>query len=291
MPDELISALFQEIDVRAVCVTTRDLTRFAASLARLAPASGAFLAQGLSAVSLLAALQKDGSRVNLQIECDGPLRGMFCDGTSGGTVRGYVKNPNVQLSGDTGAFHWRPVLGNRGFVSVLRDLGGGEQYRSAVALEAFELGRDLEHYFTTSDQIASRLFLADPTHGGFDRSGGLLLQCLPNGDVSQLHAIADGIAQRGDWASVLASHAGNVSAALQELAPRDDLEVLARYRVAYGCGCSSDRVKRALLAMGRAELEDLLAKEGKAEATCQFCSERYEISGDEIRALLSDAGR
>ncbi len=59
------------------------------------------------------------------------------------------------MLGAEGAFHWRPLLGNHGYLSVVRDLGEGEIYRSSVELEAFELGRDLERYFAVSDQVES----------------------------------------------------------------------------------------------------------------------------------------
>jgi molecular chaperone Hsp33 len=79
------------------------------------------------------------------------------------------------------------------------------------------------------------------------------------------------------------------AALLKALFPRPDLEVMTRYPVRYACGCSKERVKRALLAMGREELTDLLEKEGQAEATCHFCTTRYVIPGDEIRELILSA--
>ena len=55
------------------------------------------------------------------------------------------------------------------------------------------------------------------------------------------------------------------------------------------CGCSRERVHRAFLALGRTELEDLLATEGQAEATCEFCTTRYVIPGHELRTLIAGA--
>jgi molecular chaperone Hsp33 len=65
-----------------------------------------------------------------------------------------------------------------------------------------------------------------------------------------------------------------------------DVEVTSRYPLAWHCPCSKERVVRALLTLGRSELEDMLRKEGKAEVTCHFCETRYEVSGEELRALL-----
>src|SRR5262249_7996945 len=158
MADELVSGLLKETDLRVVLVTASELARRARELHRSATASASLLAQGLTAGALLASLQKSDSRVNLQLECDGPLRGLFVDGETSGVLRGYAKNPLVSHVGNEGEYHWRPALGNKGFLSVLRDLGGGEYYRSAVELESFDLAKDLERYFAISDQLPTRVY-------------------------------------------------------------------------------------------------------------------------------------
>ena len=106
----------------------------------------------------MAALQKGQQRVNVQVECDGPLRGLFVDAGADGTVRGYVKNALFQLEAVEGEFKWRPALGNSGFLSVLRDVGS-EYYRSSVELKALSLASDLNYYFDTSEQVTTRLAL------------------------------------------------------------------------------------------------------------------------------------
>jgi len=242
---------------------------------------------------LVAALQKERTRLNLQLECDGPLRGLFVDASSSGEVRGYVKNPLVEHIGGEGEFRWRPVLGNSGFLSVLRDQGGGEYYRSSVQLGRFDLARDLEAFFAESEQIRTEVLLELVAEGEEPLSvvGGLLIQPLPGGDLESLAAHAQRLEAPGAFqAGLQAGARSGAAAAVKALFPGSDLEVLARYPVAFQCSCSRERVKNALLAMGRAELDDLLAKDGQAEVTCQFCSTRYTVTGEEIRKLL-EAGR
>jgi molecular chaperone Hsp33 len=291
MSDELVSGLLKGTDLRVVLALTTGLSRHARATHGTAPASAALLSQALTAAALMGALQKSDSRINLQVECDGPLRGLFVDGDSSGLVRGYVKNLHVEYVGGEGQYHWRPVLGNRGFLSVLRDLGGGEYYRSDVALEAFDLAADLERYFLQSDQLPSHLLLAQlPTGADGARESlgivaGLLVQPLPDADMEAFKAL--GARLRRDFDAALGAHAAaGASSVLRALLPEPDFEVMSRYPLRFGCSCSKDRVKRALLAMGREELQDLLEKEGQAEATCQFCTTRYVIPGDEIRGML-----
>ena len=79
-------------------------------------------------------------------------------------------------------------------------------------------------------------------------------------------------------------------ALLKALVAQPDLEVMSRYPVSFTCSCSKERVKRALMTLGEAELEDILAKEGKAEADCHFCTMHYVITGEEIRGLIGELG-
>lgn len=292
MADELVSGLLKETDLRVVLVTATGLARRARELHRSEAASAALMAQGLTAGALLASLQKSDSRINLQLECDGPLRGLFVDGDTAGVLRGYAKNPLVSHLGAEGQYHWRPALGNKGFLSVLRDLGGGEYYRSSVELERFDLAKDLERYFSISDQLPTRVYLTvlpgqgDGAPEPLGTVAGMLLQPLPDGDQEAFRALGDRLAT--DLESALRAQAGQGAVSLlKTLVPQADLEVMSRYPVSFTCSCSKDRVKRALLSMGREELEDILAKEGQAEADCHFCTTHYVVSGDEIRELLA----
>ena len=288
MADELVSGLLKESDLRVVLVTASELARRARELHRSAPGSASLMAQGLTAGALMGSLQKSDARINLQLECDGPLRGMFVDADSTGVLRGYVKNPLVSHLGDEGAYHWRPALGNKGFLSVLRDLGGGEYYRSSVELESFDLARDLERYFTISDQVPTRVYLTVLPGDGepLGRVAGLLLQPLPDADPAAFEALGERLAR--DFEPTVREHAAHgTTALLKALVPQADLEVMSRYPVSFTCGCSQERVKRALVSLGRAELEDILVKEGQAEADCHFCTTHYVVTGEEIREILA----
>ncbi|WP_224361314.1 Hsp33 family molecular chaperone HslO [Hyalangium versicolor] len=297
MADELVSGLLKDVDVRVVLALTSELSRQARATHKSESASAALLAQALTSAALMGSMQKGEARINLQLECDGPLRGLFVDGDTSGLVRGYTKNPHVAHVGAEGEYRWRPVFGNKGYISVLRDIGEGEYYRSSVELERFVFEEDLERYFIISDQVATQLKLeqvALSKEGGTEPLGivaGLLLQPLPNGDREAFQALGRQLKQ--ELRGALQAHAAEGAAAvLKALLPgRSDLEIMSRYPLRFGCTCSRDRVKSALLAMGREELTDLLEKDGKAEATCQFCTTHYVIPGEEIRELLAAAAK
>jgi molecular chaperone Hsp33 len=215
MADELVSGLLKDVDVRVVLALTSELSRQARATHKSEPASAALLSQGLTAAALIAALQKGDARINLQLECDGPLRGLFVDGDISGLVRGYTKNPHVAHVGAEGEYRWRPVFGNKGYISVLRDIGEGEYYRSSVELERFDFAEDLERYFTLSDQVATQLKLEQlpvVVNGASEPLGivaGVLLQPLPDGDRDAFQAL--GLQVKQHFREALQAHAAGAS--------------------------------------------------------------------------------
>jgi molecular chaperone Hsp33 len=266
MSDGLVRGVLPGADLRwAVCLTA-GLKREAQERHGLSGPAAELLGEAIAASSLLAALEKGGTRINLQLECDGPLRGLFVDASAEGGVRGYVKN--VELAGLAAA------LGKGGYLSVLRDLGRGEHYRSSVELAAMQIAPDLERYFAVSDQVPTRVALTN--------DGGVLLQCLPGADPSELERLAAPLAPKLEGA--LAS--GSAATAARGLFGEEPFDVLATYPLAWRCTCSKDRVLRALATLGAEELLDMIAKEGKAAAKCQFCGRAYEVTGDELKTLL-----
>ena len=255
MSDELFSALLSGSGLRVVVALTTLVSREARRLHSAEAGSAALLAETLTGVSLLAALQKEKARVSLQLECDGPVRGLFVD-ADGGSLRGYVKKPGLAVLGAEGAFHWRPLLGNHGYLSVVRDLGEGEFYRSSVELEAFELGRDLERYFAVSDQVETVARIRTVPAGGevLGAVGGILVQKLPDGDGAALLETGRRLTPESlDCALLEANGFGPGPAPLalpgrrarrpDQAAPRVPVRMLARARAPGPAGARSGRAR------------------------------------------------
>lgn len=283
MTDRLCRGLVASRGLRAVFVRIGDTARMARALHGLAPTSARLFAQALAAGALLGGLQKEKGRVNLQLECDGPLGGLFVDADADGNVRGYVRQPAVAFAGDPerGA---RAALGGSGYLSVLRDLGDGQFYRSSVELQAFDLAADLRRWFEASEQVATALDLAVAARDGepLGEVVGLLVQRLPDGDpaaIEQARArIAAGAVRRAAAAGLGAQEA------IREVAG-DGFDLLADLEIAYRCMCSHARARAAVAALGVEGVAEVLAKEREAVITCEFCRARYVVSEPELREI------
>jgi molecular chaperone Hsp33 len=168
----------------------------------------------------------------------------------------------------------------------MRDLGRGQFYRGQVALEARDLARDLERYFLESEQVATALDLAVVPRGDepLGDVAGLLVQRLPDGDEQALAAVRERI-RAGAFRAALARGAGAQDAIAEVVGAGFDL--LADLEVAYRCGCSLERARVAVSALGKDGLLDVLEREGEAVVTCEFCRERYVVSQDELRDMVA----
>ncbi|BDG03037.1 Hsp33 family molecular chaperone HslO [Anaeromyxobacter oryzae] len=281
--DRLCRGLVPERGLRAVFVRVGDTARMARVLHGLYPTSAHLFAQALAGGALVGALQKDRGRVNLQLECDGPIGGLFVDADPDGNVRGYVRHVAVNFPGEP-ARGAKAALGGRGFLSVLRETSPGQHYRSAVELEALDVAADLRRWFASSEQVATALDLAVVARGAepLGDVAGVLVQRLPDGDDAAIEEARRRLAG-GELARSLAD-----GAAAQEVIRRvvgEGFELLGDVEVAYRCGCSMERARAAVSALGVTGIAEVLANEREAVITCEFCRSRYVVAEPALRDL------
>ena len=252
----------------------------------LASTSAQFLASGLMAGGMLSGLQKsDKTRINLQIECDGPGRGLFVDADASGRLRGYVRSKSVQFPGGP-RFESHQITGTSGYVAVLRDVDG-VFYRGSVGLEGAELSLDFENYFRASEQTETLVALEVLSEGSEELSwvGGVLVQRLPGADEEALDAVRERMTSEAVQAAVRAG-ARTPEQLIAALFGDAALETLEQRTLAYWCPCSRERVLRALQTLGPGELFDMIHRDEKAEVDCEFCGQHYEIGAEELQEIL-----
>lgn len=286
MSDEVVRVHLKQPDLLVVGVLCAQTARRAREIHQSMPTSAALLAEGLAAGFGVAGLLAGQARINLQVTCDGPIQGVFVDADAEGRGRGYVKNDQVNFLSAGGPFDASGALGRTGVLSVLRELKAGEYYRGSIALEQFNLARDLERYYRESEQIETAVALSVSPDGP-ERLGevsGLFVQAMPDADPRAV--------ERARSLLLLSPRTTPAARAFELVRPLaeglgGELDVLAEYPLSYVCGCSADRVLRAVLAMGRAEIEDMLQKQGKAVATCAFCNTVYEVGREQLAGILA----
>ena len=287
--DRLVRAITTDGMVQAVAVSTRDLTERARNIHTTLPVATAALGRALAAASMMGnALKVEDASLTLQIKGGGPLGTVLTVSDAQGNVRGYVQQPHVDLPlRPDGKLDVGSAVGSDGTLTVIKDLGMKEPYIGSVQLLGGEIAEDLAAYFVESEQIptACALGVLVDRDQSVLSAGGYLIQLLPGAGEDVIAAIEAGIGRVGAVSDAL-SGGKDPLALIQEILSPFELEVVDREEVAYRCYCSRERVTRALISMGRQELSDLIAEQGQAELTCQFCDKVHTFTAEELQALI-----
>lgn len=291
MRDEIVRAITADGLVKASAITGRALVERARNIHTLLPVATAALGRALMAASMMGdALKIDGASLTLQIKGGGPLGTVLAVSDQEGNVRGYVQNPHVELMEKVpGKLDVGRAVGESGSLTVIKDLGMKEPYVGTIGLLSGEIADDVAAYFVESEQIPTACALGVLV--GIDQSvtaaGGYLIQLLPGAGEEIISKIEAGVQRVGSVSHALEGGLdgeGLLRAVLSEF----DLEILETHPVEYRCYCSRERVTRALISLGRAELTSLLEEQGQAELTCQFCDKVYRYSREELEDLLKN---
>lgn len=293
MADHLIRATAANGGIRAVGVITTKAVQEARDRHNLSYVATAALGRAMSSgLLLVSSMKKPESRVNIKIKGNGPLGGLLVDARLDGTVRGYVANPTVELPpNDKGKLDVGRAVGKEGFLYVVRDMGYGYPYSSTVELISGEVGEDIANYLATSEQTPSALLVGVFVgKEGVVASGGILLQVLPKAaQEPELVQTLEARVQELKGFTPLLRQGKTLKDIFTDLLGDFDLNIFPDVQmVRFNCGCSFDRVLGALKMLGADELEDMIVKDGGAEATCQFCGEIYHANVEQLNDLIED---
>ncbi|HZP40115.1 MAG TPA: Hsp33 family molecular chaperone HslO [Candidatus Binatia bacterium] len=287
MGDWLARTLSDDGTVRGLAAVTTDLVEDARCRHGTLPTATAALGRALTAALLLGDLLKDGERLSLEIAGDGPLGKILVDAVPGGAVRGFVARPATHVPPRRGKLDVGRAVG-AGFLCVMRvPVAGGVPYRSVVPLVSGEIGSDVASYLAGSEQTPSAVGIGVfvEADGRVGAAGGYLLQAMPGAEPGTIARLERNVAEAPP-PSDLVRQGLDASAILARLLDGFPTRPLEGHEVAYRCRCTRDRALAAVVAMGRDELLDVLAREQVADVVCEFCGERYRVEEPELRGLL-----
>ena len=291
MSDRLVRAISKDGYVKAVAVSTRDLTERARQIHRTLPVGTAALGRTLAAASMMGnALKGEGASLTLQINGGGPLGRILAVSDNEGNVRGTLDNPAVDIPlRPDGKLDVGSAVGFDGTLTVIRDLHMKEPYVGSVGLLGGEIAEDLAAYFVESEQI--------PTACGLgvlvDRdqsvlcAGGYIIQLLPGASDDIITMVEGGIYAAGPVTELLKEDA-DPEVLLRKVMSDFELEILETTDIEYRCDCSRDRMERALISLGAEELQQMVDEQGGAELTCRFCDNVQTFTKEDLEGFIAD---
>ena len=290
MADRIVRAISTDGMVQAAAICSRDLTERARQIHKTLPVATAALGRALAAASMMGnALKSDGASLTLQFKGGGPLGTVLAVSDNEGCVRGYVTNPHTDLPlRPDGKLDVGGAVGHDGTLTVIKDLHMKEPYVGTIDLLGGEIAEDVAGYFVESEQIptACALGVLVDRDQSVKSAGGYLIQLMPGAGEDTIAKVEGGVMAAGPVSAILEQN-DDPEALLRTVMSDFDLKILETCPVSYKCYCSRQRVERALISLGKSELEQMLAEQGGCQLTCQFCDAVYDFSADDLRALIA----
>ncbi|HIX14791.1 MAG TPA: Hsp33 family molecular chaperone HslO [Candidatus Hungatella pullicola] len=291
MSDYMIRATAGEGQIRAFAATTRDLVEEARKAHNTSPVATAALGRLLTAGAMMGlTLKGEDELLTLKIQGSGPIEGLTVTADAFGNVKGYAYNPEVMLPPNPqGKLDVGGAVGE-GVLSVIKDIGLKEPYVGQTILVGGEIAEDLTYYYATSEQTPSSVALGVlmNKNNTVKQAGGFLIQLLPDATEDMI----DRLEQRlGEITSITAllDEGMTPEMILDKILGDMGLEILEKSPARFYCNCNKERVEKALISIGKKELQDMIDDGKTVEVNCHFCNKNYQFTVEELKALYEKA--
>jgi molecular chaperone Hsp33 len=293
MSDYIIRASAAENQIRAFAATTRELVEHARSVHNTSPVATAALGRLLTAGAMMGSMMKgEEDMLTLQIKGSGPIGGITVTADSKGTVKGYVYHPEVLLpANDKGKLDVGGAVG-AGILSVIKDLGLKEPYTGQTHLVSGEIAEDLAYYYATSEQVPSVIALGvlmnkDNT---VRRAGGFIIQLMPFAEESVISRLEKKVSEITSITSLLDQEM-TPEMILDHILGDFGLELMDKLPTSFECNCSKKKVEKAIISIGKKEINEMIEEDKPIEVNCHFCNTMYHFTVEELKELLSKSRR
>lgn len=288
MSDMIVRATAADAQIRVFVAYTKDMVEEARSRHNTSPVATAALGRLLTAGAMMGSMLKGEKDIlTLKVNASGPIEGITVTADSKGRVKGYVGNPNVILpANDVGKLDVAGAVGI-GFIDVIKDMGLKEPYVGQTVLQTSEIAEDLTYYFATSEQTPSSIGLGVlmNKNNTVAQAGGFIIQLMPFATEEVISKLEENLSQVKSVTSLLSEGYGPLE--LLELLCKDlDPLVNDTIETGFHCNCDRERVEKALISIGRDEINDIIADGKDITMNCHFCNTDYVFEIDYLKELV-----
>lgn len=286
--DHIVRATAAKGQIRAFAAYTKDMVEKARQAHNTSPVATAALGRLLTAGAMMGIMMKgDKDLLTLQIKAGGPINGVTVTADAKGRVKGYVGNPNVILPANKkGKLDVAQAVGV-GFLNVIMDLGLKEPYVGQTILQTSEIAEDLTYYFATSQQVPSSVGLGVlmEKNNTVRQAGGFIVQLMPFAEEETIVVLEKNLKDISSVTTLL-DEGYTPEKILEKLLGNLGLEINDTVPTEFYCNCDKQRVAKALISVGKKELQKMIDEGEDIELNCHFCNTNYNFSVLEVKELL-----
>ena len=288
MNDYIIRATAANDQIRAFAAVTTNMVETAREHHNTSPVATAALGRLLTAGAMMGSMMKGEKDVlTLQIKAGGPLQGITVTADSQGNVKGYVGNPDVCIPANSkGKLDVAGAVGP-GFLTVIKDMGLKEPYSGQVMLQTCEIAEDLTYYFATSEQVPSAVGLGVlmNKNNTVRQAGGFIVQLMPFAEEEVISRLEQNV-QKINSVTNLLEEGHTPESLLEKVLEGFDVQINEKADTRFHCNCSKEKVEKALISIGRKELNEMIQEGKPIEMNCHFCNTNYNFTVEELKEIL-----
>ena len=288
MNDYIIRATAANDQIRAFAAVTTEMVETAREHHNTSPVATAALGRLLTAGAMMGSMMKGEKDVlTLQIKAGGPLQGITVTADSQGNVKGYVGNPDVCIPANSkGKLDVAGAVGP-GFLTVIKEMGLKEPYSGQVMLQTCEIAEDLTYYFATSEQVPSAVGLGVlmNKNNTVRQAGGFIVQLMPFAEEEVISRLEQNV-QKINSVTNLLEEGHTPESLLEKVLEGFDVQINEKMDTRFHCNCSKERVAKALISIGRKELNEMIQEGKPIEMNCHFCNTNYNFTVEELKEIL-----
>ncbi len=288
MKDYIIRATAANDQIRAFAAVTTEMVETARAAHNTSPVATAALGRLLTAGAMMGSMMKGEKDVlTLQIKSGGPIQGITVTADSQGNVKGYVGNPNVCIPANAkGKLDVAEAVGP-GFLTVIKDMGLKEPYSGQVMLQTCEIAEDLTYYFATSEQVPSAVGLGVlmNKNNTVRQAGGFIVQLMPFAEEEVISRLEQNVQNISSVTNLL-EEGHTPESLLEKVLEGFDIQINEKTDTRFHCNCTKERVEKALISIGRKELNEMIQEGKPIEMNCHFCNTNYTFTVEELKEIL-----
>jgi len=289
MNDYIIRATAADSQIRAFACISTEIVETARQAHNTSPVVTAALGRLLTAGAMMGSMMKgEKDLLTLKIACSGPIGGLTVTADSEANVKGYANQNVVNLPpSPKGKLDVGKAL-DIGVLSVIKDMGLKEPYVGQTDLVTGEIAEDLTYYFATSEQVPSSVALGvlmnrDNT---VRCAGGFIIQLLPFAEEEVIEKLEKKIGEITSVTSML-DKGMTPEEILQELLGEFGLTIFDKVPTKFTCNCTKERVEKAIVSIGKKDLQEMIDDGKPIEVNCHFCNTNYEFSVEELKDIIN----
>ncbi len=285
MEDKIVRAMAKNGMIRIIACDSTNLCNELKNIHGLNNLTTIVFGRFMSIVSMISATNKvEHDTISVRIDGDGPLNFMSATTKGDGTLKGILSNPNAFIEN----FKIENLIGN-GFLTLVKDLGLKNPYSSRVPLYKKNINDDFAYYYTLSEQTPTAIDVGIVLDENLNvkSSLGLMVQMMPGAD----EMLSDLIAYRFEDLGSIVSNLENgktLNDILNFMFDDMDFKIMEERNLKYNCDCSREKVAKALISLGKEELEKIISEGNDEILVCDYCNKKYKFTNKNIKDLYNN---